>query len=313
VADEDAKPDESDGADPGEGSTADDVGQRAQIGGLAAAKEAKADAEAKANLDPDPDPDADGETASGGDTASGEENDAEADGDTEADTDAARGVPVIELDNCGRTFPGPPPVDALKPTDLALYRGQYLSIVGPSGSGKSTLLHLLGLLDTPTKGVYRLDGIDTGALSDSQRTGLRGSRIGFVFQAFHLLPHRTVLENVVLSQIYNGSPRSKRVERARFELERVGLGHRIDFTPTTLSGGERQRVAIARALVSRPSLLLADEPTGNLDSSSSAAILDLFDELHESGLTLAVITHDIDVSERAQRRVRIVDGNVEAA
>lgn len=220
------------------------------------------------------------------------------------------GVPVIELDDCGRTFPGPPPVEALKPTNLSLFSGEYLSIVGPSGSGKSTMLHLLGLLDTPTTGVYRLDGIDTGALSDAQRTGLRGSRIGFVFQAFHLLAHRTVLENVVLSQLYNDAPRSERADRARHELERVGLGHRIDFTPTTLSGGERQRVAIARALVARPSLLLADEPTGNLDTKSSDSILELFDELHDSGLTLAVITHDLDVSQRAQRRVRIVDGDV---
>lgn len=223
------------------------------------------------------------------------------------------GVPVIELDKMGRTFPGPPPVEALKPTELKLYRGQYLSIIGPSGSGKSTLLHLLGLLDSPTTGVYRLDGIDTGVLSDAQRTGLRGSRIGFVFQSFHLLPHRTVLENVTLSQVYNGIPRSERKDRARRELERVGLGHRIDFTPTTLSGGERQRVAIARALVAQPSLLLADEPTGNLDSQSSDSILELFDDLHATGLTLAVITHDPEVSQRAQRRVRIVDGTVEAA
>lgn len=226
---------------------------------------------------------------------------------------AEPGVPVIELDKMGRTFPGPPPVEALKPAELALYRGQYLSIIGPSGSGKSTLLHLLGLLDTPTTGVYRLDGIDTGVLSDAQRTGLRGSRIGFVFQSFHLLAHRTVLENVTLSQTYNGIPRSERKSRARAELERVGLGHRMDFTPTTLSGGERQRVAIARALVTKPSLLLADEPTGNLDSQSSDSILELFDELHVGGLTLAVITHDPEVSERAQRRVRIIDGSLEAA
>lgn len=223
------------------------------------------------------------------------------------------GTPVIELDKVGRTFPGPPPVEALKPAELALYPGQYLSIIGPSGSGKSTLLHLLGLLDTPTTGKYRLDGIDTGVLSDAQRTGLRGSRIGFVFQSFHLLAHRTVLENVTLSQVYNGIPRGERKERARAELERVGLGHRVDFTPTTLSGGERQRVAIARALVTKPSLLLADEPTGNLDSQSSESILELFDDLHEGGLTLAVITHDPEVSERAQRRVRIIDGSLEAA
>jgi len=225
----------------------------------------------------------------------------------------AKEVPVIELVGMGRTFPGPPAVEALKAADLELERGGYLSIVGPSGSGKSTMLHILGLLDSPTAGVYRLDGIDTGSLSDSQRTGLRGSRIGFVFQSFFLLPHRTVLENVTLAQIYNGIPRSERKRRAREELERVGLGHRIDFTPTTLSGGERQRVAIARALVSRPSLLLADEPTGNLDSKSSESILALFDELHRSGLTLAVITHDVEVSERAQRRVRITDGALEPA
>lgn len=221
-------------------------------------------------------------------------------------------TPVIELDNVERTFPGPPPVHALKQTDLALHRGQYLSIVGPSGSGKSTLLHLLGLLDTPTSGVYRLDGIDTGSLTDAQRTGLRGSRLGFVFQAFHLLPHRTVLENVMLAQVYNGMKRSERKSRAEDELNRVGLSHRLNFNPTTLSGGERQRVAIARALVSRPSLLLADEPTGNLDTTSSAAILDLFDDLHASGLTLAVITHDVDVAQRAQRQVRIVDGTLTA-
>lgn len=234
-------------------------------------------------------------------------------GDTAVESASGSGVPVIELQKVGRTFPGPPPVEALLPTELALHRGQYLSIVGPSGSGKSTLLHLLGLLDTPTTGTYRLDGIDTGALSDSQRTGLRGSRIGFVFQSFHLLAHRTVLENVTLAQVYNGIPRSERKKRALSELDRVGLSHRVNFNPTTLSGGERQRVAIARALVSRPSLLLADEPTGNLDSQSSESILELFDDLHNSGLTLAVITHDLDVSQRAQRRVRIIDGNVEAA
>ena len=238
-----------------------------------------------------------------------------ADVDAAANTPAIedRDVPVLELVGMGRTFPGPPPVEALRPTDLVLDRGGYLSIVGPSGSGKSTLLHLLGLLDSPTAGVYRLDGIDTGSLSDAQRTGLRGSRIGFVFQSFFLLPHRTVLENVTLAQIYNGVPRSERKKRAREELVRVGLEHRIDFTPTTLSGGERQRVAIARALVSRPSLLLADEPTGNLDSKSSESILELFDTLHRTGLTRAVITHDQEVSERAQRRVRITDGALEPA
>jgi len=219
-------------------------------------------------------------------------------------------APVIELRQVGRTFPGPPPVEAFKPSDLAIDRGEYVSIIGPSGSGKSTLLHLLGLLDRPTTGSYLLDGIDTGDLGDNARAGLRGSRIGFVFQSFHLLHHRSVLENVELAQIYNRMPRKERRARAMAALERVGLGHRVDFTPRTLSGGERQRVAVARALVTEPSLLLADEPTGNLDTEMSGEIMDVLDDLHTGGLTLAVITHDLDVSKRAQRQVRIVDGTL---
>lgn len=218
------------------------------------------------------------------------------------------GLPVMQLSGINRVFPGTPPVEALKPTELRIERGDYVSIVGPSGSGKSTLLHIMGLLDRPTDGTYKLDGIDTGALSDAQRTGLRGRKIGFVFQAFHLMQHRSVVENVALAQIYNGSPRKDRINRARAALEQVGLGHRLDFTPTTLSGGEKQRCAIARALVSSPSILLADEPTGNLDSQTSEQVMALFDDLHQSGLTLAVITHDPDVSSRAERVVRITDG-----
>ncbi|MEM7095947.1 MAG: ABC transporter ATP-binding protein [Actinomycetota bacterium] len=222
-------------------------------------------------------------------------------------------TPVIELREVGRTFPGPPPVEALKPSNLRIDPGEYVSIVGPSGSGKSTLLHLLGLLDRPTAGEFLLDGIDTGSLGDNARAGLRGSRIGFVFQSFHLLQHRTVRENVELAQVYNRMPRRDRRARAEAALERVGLSHRIDFTPRTLSGGERQRVAVARALVSEPSLLLADEPTGNLDTEMSAEIMDVFDALHRAGLTLAVITHDLDVSARAERRVRITDGRLRPA
>jgi len=221
---------------------------------------------------------------------------------------APDGVPVMELRDIARSFPGTPPVEALKATNLVIHRGDYLSIVGASGSGKSTLLHIMGLLDRATSGRYLLDGLDTGALSDAQRTGVRGQRIGFVFQSFHLLEHRTVRENVVLAQIYNGIPRKERAERAEEALERVGLSHRVDFTPTTLSGGEKQRCAVARALVSRPSILLADEPTGNLDSATSDQVMGLFDELHGQGLTLAVITHDPDVSQRAERVVRITDG-----
>ena len=220
---------------------------------------------------------------------------------------------VIELQKVGRTFPGPAPVEAFKPSDLRIGEGEYVSIVGPSGSGKSTLLHLLGLLDRPTTGSYLLDGIDTGKLGDNARAGLRGSRIGFVFQSFHLLHHRSVLENVELAQIYNRMPRKERRRRAVNALERVGLAHRLKFTPRTLSGGERQRVAVARALVSEPSLLLADEPTGNLDTEMSGEIMEVFDDLHAGGLTLAVITHDLDVSERAERQVRIVDGTLHEA
>jgi putative ABC transport system ATP-binding protein len=217
---------------------------------------------------------------------------------------------VVRLDGVWRSFPGPPTVDAVRGIDLTIRRGDYLSIVGPSGSGKSTLLHLLGLLDRPTKGTYHLDGIDTANLRETDRAVLRGGRIGFVFQAFHLLAHRTVVENVLLSMVYSGVARAERRERAVDAVTRVGLAHRIQAAPTTLSGGERQRVAIARALAARPSLLLADEPTGNLDSATSATILDLFDELHADGLTLAVITHDDAVSRRAQRRVSLVDGRL---
>jgi putative ABC transport system ATP-binding protein len=222
-------------------------------------------------------------------------------------------APVIELRQVGRTFPGPPPVEAFKPSDLTIAPGEYVSIIGPSGSGKSTLLHLLGLLDRPTTGTYLLDGIDTGALGDNARAGLRGSRIGFVFQSFHLLHHRSVLENVELAQIYNRMPRKERRQRAEEALARVGLSHRLDFSPRTLSGGERQRVAVARALVTEPSLLLADEPTGNLDTEMSSEIMDVFDVLHRGGLTLAVITHDRDVSRRAERQVQIIDGKLYAS
>lgn len=218
--------------------------------------------------------------------------------------------PVVELNEVSRSFPGPPPVTALHPVSLRVEAGEYLSIVGPSGSGKSTLLNLLGLLDRPSSGEYWLDGIATHTVEERRRTALRGGLIGFVFQAFHLLPHRTVLENVLLATMYSGLPRTERLRRSYAALRRVGLEHRIDFKPTTLSGGERQRVAVARAVVTTPRLLLADEPTGNLDTATSAEVLDLFDELHADGLTLLVITHDDAVAARAQRRVRITDGHL---
>jgi putative ABC transport system ATP-binding protein len=219
-------------------------------------------------------------------------------------------APVIELCGVARTFSGPPPVPALHPTNLTVAAGDYLAVTGPSGSGKSTLLHLLGLLDRPTAGRYLLDGADTAALADRDRAALRGRRIGFVFQSFHLLPYRTAEENVMLAQLYNRSPRNGRRAAAREALDRVGLSHRLDALPTTLSGGERQRVAIARALVSRPSLLLADEPTGNLDSTSAASVMGLLDDLHAGGFTILVITHDAQVAAHTRRAVTIRDGRL---
>jgi len=217
-------------------------------------------------------------------------------------------TPVIELRGMARTYPGPPPVEALRPTDLVIESGDYVAVTGPSGSGKSTLLHLLGLLDAPTAGRYLLDGADTGALTDSDRSALRGRRIGFVFQAFHLLPYRTALENVQLSQLYNQTPRASRYETAAGALEAVGLGHRLDALPTTLSGGESQRVAIARALVNTPSLVLCDEPTGNLDSANAAGLMGLLDRLNADGYTIVVITHDQHVASHARRSIGISDG-----
>ena len=215
---------------------------------------------------------------------------------------------VLELRGIGRRFGTDPAVDALVNIDLSLYRGDWLSITGPSGAGKSTLLNIIGCLDTPTSGRYFIDGIDTTSLSDDQRAGLRSRRIGFVFQSFHLLPYRSVLENVMLAEVYRHEPQAGRRDRALAAIERVGLTHRADFLPSKLSGGERQRVAIARALVGSHSLLLCDEPTGNLDSKSSAAILDFFEQLNADGLTLAIVTHDENVARRARRRVNIVDG-----
>ncbi|MET8324871.1 ABC transporter ATP-binding protein [Streptomyces sp. NPDC005181] len=221
--------------------------------------------------------------------------------------------PVIEFRGVGLTYPGPPPVEAFRPCDLAVNRGEFVTVVGPSGSGKSTFLNIAGLLDSPTSGTYLLDGIDTGSLRDAERTALRGRRIGFVFQSFHLLPHRSALENVSLAMVYNGVPRRERPTRAREALDRVGLGHRMEAIPTRLSGGERQRVAIARALVTRPALLLCDEPTGNLDTANADAVLNMLEELHADGMTILVITHDPAVAARGSRSVTIRDGLLSAA
>lgn len=219
--------------------------------------------------------------------------------------------PLIELIDLTRTFPGPPSVTALHPSSLRIPAGGYVSIVGPSGSGKSTLLNLLGLLDRPTSGEYLLDGVPTTTLAQSERSRLRARSIGFVFQSFHLMPERTVLENVLLSTLYSGVPRAERVPTALRAIERVGLSHRAGFTPVTLSGGERQRVAVARAIMTSPALLLADEPTGNLDQRTSAEVMEMFEELNAGGMGIVVITHDAAVAGRAPRAVRIVDGRVE--
>jgi len=220
--------------------------------------------------------------------------------------------PVIVLDAVSKEFPTDPPVRALSEVSLAVHQSDYVAIIGPSGSGKSTLLNVVGLLDTPSSGSYRLDGIETTVLRDGERTRLRGSRIGFVFQSFHLLSHRSVAENVMLAEVYRSGTaehgRKGRRARALAALDRVGLSHRVDFLPDRLSGGERQRAAIARALMGGPSLLLCDEPTGNLDSRNTDAVLALFDDLRDQGLTIVVITHEAQVSGRARRRVRITDG-----
>ena len=217
---------------------------------------------------------------------------------------------VLELSKVGRQFGSEPAVHALVDVDLRLEPGEWLAITGPSGAGKSTLLNVIGCLDRPTSGRYFFDGIDAATLSDKERAGLRSRRIGFVFQSYHLLPYRSVLENVMLAEVYRKQSHRGRRDRALAAIERVGLSHRVDFLPTKLSGGEKQRVAIARALVGSPSLLLCDEPTGNLDSKSSASLLDLLEALNQQGLTLVVVTHDENVANRAGRRVHIIDGSL---
>jgi len=199
-------------------------------------------------------------------------------------------------------------VRALEAFELRVEQGEYLSIMGPSGSGKSTLMHLLGCLDLPTRGSYVLDGVDVAALGDDRLAEIRGRKIGFVFQTFNLLPRLTALDNVALPLTYQGMPRRERHERALEALGQVELAERADHRPSELSGGERQRVAIARALVVRPAIVLADEPTGNLDSKVGQEILELFDRLHAEGKTLIVVTHDEGVARRAQRIVRLRDG-----
>jgi putative ABC transport system ATP-binding protein len=217
---------------------------------------------------------------------------------------------VLHLASVSRTFDSSPPVHALRNVDLRVRTGEYVAVVGPSGSGKSTLLNVIGLLDRPTTGTYVLDGVDAADLGDRERAALRATRLGFIFQSFHLLPQRSALENVMFGGLYQGISRRERRARAIDALERVGVADRASFRPNRLSGGERQRVAIARALSIAPALLLCDEPTGNLDSENTAAILALFDELLRDGLTIMIITHDPGVASHAHRRVSIVDGQL---
>jgi putative ABC transport system ATP-binding protein len=219
--------------------------------------------------------------------------------------------PVIDIAGLTREYRmGAETVHALRGVDLTVAAGESVAVTGPSGSGKSTLLHVLGLLERQTAGVYRLDGVETGTLTDDERAGLRNRAIGFVFQSFNLIPGESALENVAAPLAYAGVNRAQRGVRAMAALERVGLADRGRHLPTQLSGGQRQRVAIARALVTNPALLLADEPTGNLDSHSGTDVLALLDELHAGGLTMVIVTHERRVAMHAQRVVHVVDGRI---
>lgn len=203
-------------------------------------------------------------------------------------------------------------VNALAGVDLTIYQNDYVAIMGPSGSGKSTMMNILGCLDTPTKGTYILGGTDVSQMTDGELADVRNKEIGFVFQSFNLLPKYTSLENVALPLIYSGVPKEQREERATKALERVGLADRMEHTPSELSGGQRQRVAIARAVVNNPTIILADEPTGNLDTKTSIEIMKIFEQVYKDGNTIIVVTHEDDISRFARRIVRLRDGKIES-
>ncbi|MCF4102106.1 ABC transporter ATP-binding protein [Gillisia sp. M10.2A] len=220
---------------------------------------------------------------------------------------------VIEIHNITRDFPlGQEIIKVLRGIDLEIERGEYVAFMGPSGSGKSTLMNLLGCLDTPTSGQYILNGKDVSQMTDDELAEIRNKEIGFVFQTFNLLPRTTALENVALPMVYAGATKAERIARAEEVLTNVGLADRMDHKPNQLSGGQRQRVAVGRALVNKPSIILADEPTGNLDSKTSVEIMNLFDDIHAAGNTVILVTHEEEIAEHAHRIIRLRDGIVES-
>ncbi|HET9666624.1 MAG TPA: ABC transporter ATP-binding protein [Desertimonas sp.] len=222
-------------------------------------------------------------------------------------------TPLIAFDRVSRVYRmGPVDVPALDDVSLRIHAGEFVAIVGPSGSGKSTMMNILGCLDRPTHGSYQLAGAPVAELDDDSLARLRSRTIGFVFQSYNLLPRTSALENVATPLLYQGVRRAERLRRARATLERLGLGDRVDHEPTELSGGQQQRVAIARALVTEPALILADEPTGNLDSHAGAEVTALLRELHRSGRTIVLITHDVTVAATADRQIHLLDGRLAA-
>jgi putative ABC transport system ATP-binding protein len=221
--------------------------------------------------------------------------------------------PIIEIKNIKRDFElGEEIIHVLKGIDLTINKGEYVALMGPSGSGKSTLMNILGCLDTPTSGSYTLNSKLVSEMHDNELAEIRNKEIGFVFQTFNLMPRTTALDNVALPMVYAGHPKSERNERATEVLTQVGLADRMDHKPNQLSGGQRQRVAVGRALVNKPAIILADEPTGNLDSKTSLEIMNLFDEIHANGNTVILVTHEEDIAEHAHRIIRLRDGLIES-